>query len=367
MNIYALQERTIISHLRGLDQLSAARGLELRYYQFATARPVIAALVKLDFRRLLIELGRLAALLSLLPRLLFGPRALVVMGMAPFDIRMALLAPFLLRHTVYLHNSWPSWGPSDPTPKSRFLGISTAVWNAFVSHHVKGIFCVSRATAHSIGTHFPNWPPRAVVGHTIDAAWFADPACIEEKPWSRSVAFVGRMVAEKGVDDLLAVARTLPEFRFHFIGNGLMEQTVRDSAMSNVICHGYVGDRVALVGLLDECDIVVQPSRHSEGWVEAFGLGVLEGMARGLIPVTTDSPGSLEVLGPNLGFLTSPVADYQGHFLRTVAALDTGRARALRRRCAERARHFAPQAVTDRWETFLMETGALPVTESFRS
>lgn len=360
MKVYAIQERIIHSHLRALDHLCAARGLTLDYHQFAVLRPVLAAFYKRDMPRLRTELARAMKLLCLLPRLLFGPRALVVLGIAPFDVRLALLAPLLLRHKVYLHNSWPNWGPEDPVPKARIFRLGPWLWNRFISRHVSGIFCVSETTAASIGQHFPGWPAMAIVGHTIDATWFADVKHIAAKPWRRSVAFVGRMVAEKGIAELLNLAHTLPEHQFHFIGDGPMEQAVRDSGLPNTVCHGYIGNRQQLIDILDGCDIVVQPSRHAGIWVEAFGLGVLEGMARGLVPVTTDSPGSLAVLGADLAFLTCPVAEYEAHFQRSIATLDAEQAKALRRHCASRAAHFAPPAVTKRWDDFLVQTRGLP-------
>jgi len=358
VNIYILQERTIPNHVRAFDMLCRARGLEPRYHQFAMARPVLATLVKRDFRRLRIEVERLLAMLSLLPRLIFGPRALIVLGIAPFDFRITFLVPFLLRHSVYLHNSWPSWGPGEPVPKSWFLSISKSIWNSFVSKHIQGIFCVSEKTATSISAHFPSWPPCAVIGHTIDAAWFADQESSETKPWRRSVAYIGRLVAEKGIDELLALADALPDFQFHFFGNGPMEDAVRNSGLSNVIFHGYVEDSATLIKRLQACDVVAQPSRHSGAWVEAFGLGVLECMARGLIPVTTNSPGSLTVLGEELKFLTCPVADYQEHFLHIVKSLDDERCRTLRRRCTQRATYFQPQAVSERWDVLLSDSDA---------
>lgn len=353
MRIIAIQERQIRSHLLGLEQLAERQNLELEYHQFAVLRPILASVLKSEFQQANIELTRAFRFLWLLLQLPFMSRSIVVLGIAPFDIRILLLAPFLTRHRVCLHNSWPNWGPAEVSPKSKLRGISYGLWRRLIPRLVKRIFCVSQTTADSIQQYFPNWPDCVVVAHSIDSAWFTANVALETKSWTRDVAFVGRMVPEKGIDDLIKLARRLPDFQFHFVGAGPMIDVVESAQLPNTKCYGQILSRSELLQILDSCSIIAQPSRSTDNWTEAFGIGVLEGMARGLVPITTDTTGSITVLGPDLRSLAVPHIDYVTQFLALAESLDTPATWALRTKCRDRADSFSASAIATHWESLL--------------
>ena len=356
--VYILQERKISKHVIGLKHLCATRDISVVHAQFSIVRPITNAVLSLSWSRCKTEVARFFETIVLFLKLLFGTKGAVVVGIAPFDLRLVLLVPFLIRHDVYFHTSWPSWGSGDFVPKARFRRFGLYVWNSFLPRSVSGIFCVSMASANSIQHHFPRWPRCHIVHHSIDYDWFIDKAKVDTKNWNNSVAYVGRLVPEKGINDLLDLARALPHLKFNFVGEGVMEPNLRNCGLDNVILHGFINDHKTLLSLLDSCDVIVQPSRSSSAWVEAFGLGVLEGMARGLMPITTESPGSLSVLGDDLAFLASPEALYQDHFRQIMNSLDPEKIRSLRSLCAKRAAYFNLDAVSKRWEVGLSQSRA---------
>jgi phosphatidylinositol alpha-1,6-mannosyltransferase len=101
------------------------------------------------------------------------------------------------------------------------------------------------------------------------------------------LVFVGRVVEEKGVEDLIrAVAILLPRFpdiNLLIIGEGqdrpYLEGITQTLGLSDrVIFTGWVKPDV-VSGYLAAGDIFVGPSREaSDGWIEAQGLTVIEAM-----------------------------------------------------------------------------------------
>lgn len=122
-----------------------------------------------------------------------------------------------------------------------------------------------------------------------------------ERSSALQVAYVGRLVAEKGLPVLLEAAKSVKdrggEFRLTFIGDGpercRLEELVKDRGL---------GDRVAFTGDLrgadlersaSEMDVVVMPSV----WEETAGLAAIEQMMRGRSVVASDIGGLSEVVG----------------------------------------------------------------------
>lgn len=114
------------------------------------------------------------------------------------------------------------------------------------------------------------------------------------------LALVGRVVAEKGVFDLIeAVDRLradLPDVRAVVLGEG------QDKAAAEAqVAERGLGDHVRFVGWVDPTevpawlaavDVVVAPSRRApDGWAEAQGLAIVEAQAAGRPVVASDSGG----------------------------------------------------------------------------
>jgi len=118
------------------------------------------------------------------------------------------------------------------------------------------------------------------------------------------VAFVGRLVATKGVDMLLEAAAELAragKVRIDLIGDGpegpaLKALTEREGIRGAVAFPGWVEHR-DLTARLRECQVLGFPS------VREFGGGVvLEAMALRLVPIVLDYGGPGELVSPSTGF-----------------------------------------------------------------
>ena len=115
--------------------------------------------------------------------------------------------------------------------------------------------------------------------------------------------FVGRFERRKGIDDVLEIAERLQqeEIEFLLVGYGPLKHSQK--IPRNVKIIGCVSNQY-LFGYYDQCQILFFPS-----YTEAFGITILEGMARGLVLLISDIPGIREFVqeGRN-GYLFPPGA-----------------------------------------------------------
>lgn len=132
------------------------------------------------------------------------------------------------------------------------------------------------------------------------------------------VLFVGRLVEEKGVADLIgavaAVKDRLPGVTAVIVGDGQHR-----TAFERLAVEANVADRVSFTGwvpreevpnYLAAADILAAPSRRApDGWVEAQGLSIVEGMAAGLPVVATRTGGIPDVVTDRRTGLLVPEQD----------------------------------------------------------
>jgi glycosyltransferase involved in cell wall biosynthesis len=153
---------------------------------------------------------------------------------------------------------------------------------------------VSRAVAADLAT------PSVVIGNPYRDALFRR---LPEVERSRELAFVGRLVSDKGVDLLLEAMGRLARGGLHprltVVGDGpeapcLCEQAERLGIGSQV---DLVGTRTGeeLVELLNRHRILVVPSRYDE----PFGIVALEGIACGCLVVGSRGGGLGDAIGPH--------------------------------------------------------------------
>lgn len=94
--------------------------------------------------------------------------------------------------------------------------------------------------------------------------------------------FVGRLVAYKGINELLSaweLFKNKDDCELHIVGTGELEQLVKEKATKTIIYHGQVSDNM-LSSIYRACDVLVFPTygiKHDE----YFGLVVIEALASG--------------------------------------------------------------------------------------
>ncbi|MBI5511513.1 MAG: glycosyltransferase [Deltaproteobacteria bacterium] len=200
------------------------------------------------------------------------------------------------------------------------------------------IIAVSEALARDVAASLPHaHPPVTVVNMGVDLARFA---AVRAGPLHR-LAYVGQLIRRKGVDialqALAELRRTAPACTLTVIGDGPEARALEALAARLGIAPavtftgGLPPERVAAA--LDGHGVLLVPSR-----AEPLGLVALEGMAAGLIVVTSGAGGLAELVRADNGVT---VGDHNGAAwarclagLQSMPASDQERLRAAARRTA---------------------------------
>ncbi len=205
--------------------------------------------------------------------------------------------------------------------------------------------------------------PRIAVLNGVDTGYL-DPRRVNVTPRpadEMTVGFAGRLVARKGIEDLIAaaarMARSHPGVRFLIAGDG--ERRARYEALArrlgaerNVRFAGFVADMRRFYA---ECDVLALPS-YSEG----ASMVVLEAMAMGCTVVASDIPSLRELIRADLDGIIVGTGDVPGLESALIALYGDGERRralgtAARARVCER---FSAEAVSARIARLLHEVAS---------
>jgi glycosyltransferase involved in cell wall biosynthesis len=129
------------------------------------------------------------------------------------------------------------------------------------------------------------------------------PLVAERRPPDEfTMAFVGRLVPEKGLDVLLrACVKLHGRWHLHVIGSGPSQV-----ALEQLAERLGLGSRIHWLGALPPADLgprwpaidcLVQPSRSTPSWVERWSYTMVEAMACGVVAVTSDAGALPDVVG----------------------------------------------------------------------
>jgi glycogen(starch) synthase len=180
----------------------------------------------------------------------------------------------------------------------------------------KAVVCVSDVSAkESITTDAVNSDNIVIIPNAIKIV--DQPPVTSERPFD--VIYVGRLVAEKGVDTLIKAIAKLrdgyPNLTVNVVGSGpsyaeLNRLVVHSGLIDNVMFVGQL-DRIAVTQMLLRSKILVLPSRK-----ESFGLVLLEAANAGCAVVATSTGGIPSIVehGENgLLFEVDSVEQLEGH------------------------------------------------------
>lgn len=206
-----------------------------------------------------------------------------------------------------------------------------------------------------------------VIPMGVDLERFA-PRGAERRPGGLRVLSVSRLVAEKGVEDLVLAVHLLRE-RGHEVHATVVGDGPLRPRLSALVTRLRLGDRVTLTGPLahdrlavlhHEHDALVLASAPRDGWQEQFGFAVVEAMASGL-PVVAGDSGSLDEVVGDRGQLVTPGQPEALAAALLALAGDPGRRARLgaanRRRAEER---YDRRGVARRLQTFYAAALAEP-------
>ncbi len=141
--------------------------------------------------------------------------------------------------------------------------------------------------------------PALPIGYGVDQAVFRPGAPPDRAPPLR-IGYVGRLVEEKGLDDVLAaMAQARAEVRLAILGEGPHEAALRAqaAAFAGRVSFQPWADAAAVASFLRELNALVLPTRTTGAVKEQFGRVIIEAQACGT-PVIGSTCGAIpDVIG----------------------------------------------------------------------
>lgn len=342
------------SHYTGA--LSAAATLDyarVAQVEFTPLRKLKQGIRQRDLHRVgkaLRDAGFLA-LWTLFPQSLEGKT--VIVGMAPLDWRIAILSRALRHARVVYHSSWTDWSGSHfvktPTVLSRAIRNT---WTDFLTRRVHRFALVTPRVAEQLHRAFEIECERIfVVFHCYDHHIFF-PAAGQRPDTPLKVVFAGRLDDSKGVADVIELARRLPSVEFGLAGDGPLRRNIENAGLPNVTLYGRVTGRAALSSIFMQHHVVVLPSKRTSTWEELFGMALVEAMACGCIPMTTDHTGPVTIVrDAELNELIFAEQDFLAGATSALTRLeqDAGRRAMLERKSIDDSRRFSLPEIEKIW------------------
>ncbi|UPR47539.1 glycosyltransferase [Vibrio cyclitrophicus] len=342
--IYVVHEYGAMSHYLGLIEYAKLQNSNVVFYEFGFVKKLILCF----FKRKPKELRQCINSILFMCRSAFmtGGRK-IVLGIAPYDIRLVLLLFIFRKDNIYIHNSWPNWNSSS-VPKSDIFGIKRKFWKYVFDKKLMGFFSVSYSTLRSAEEALEQPIKNAsVVYHTCEDFWFQN---FEIKLRPKIFIYVGRIDENKGITKILDLANDHIDFKFSIVGSGKLDHLFDNYKGNNIVSHGYVSDRKLLRGLYSDSRFLLMPSIKSEHWEEAFGLAIIEAMSRGVIPITTNHSGPREILTGELSIFISEEANYKYHVDNIILNLSDSDIVYFSKLVRKRASDFNIEKISIRWQ-----------------
>ena len=297
--VYILHKNGADSHYTALEFLLQQEHIHLEYREFSVLSKLVKSLTKLNFKLFRKQLTNAAFMIGLL----FSKDKKIVLGIAPFDSKLGRLLVYLNKHKVYYHTSWTFWDKSfHPKTKNNTKKVF-ADWKSFLEEKVSHIFAVTHQSKSQLLENYQLDNDKiSVVYHAIDKAFTQN---IEPKRRDHSFIYLGRLVPQKGIEDILHFFSSHPKCFLTIVGKGPQQDLVEEHAKQydNIDYIRHTSNKTALAQLLSTHEYVLLNSKRNKKWEELFGLIIIESMAQGLIPIAPNHSGPKEIISKDIGYI----------------------------------------------------------------
>ena len=230
------------------------------------------------------------------------------------SIRFALPLLFVRRPLVVSMSGWANARSGAFTGK---WSLRTACVSAVLARILR---TATRNIAACAAVAAANRVPARIIPNPFDARVFADHRLAGR---SRDLLFAGRIIPDKGLDDLVGALALVREGGFD-IGlviagegetRGEIEELARTLGLAEKV--RFVGPKrgAELVALMNAHQVMVVPSK----WNEPIGIVALEGIACGCVVIGSEGGGLAVTIGP-CG-LTYPNGDHEALAARILEVL----------------------------------------------
>lgn len=296
--VYVLHKNGADSHYRGLKHLLNNYNQELRFREFGVFTKIFKSLFSLEFKLFRRQITNISFLISLL----FSKNKTIVVGIAPYDKKLISLLLFLKKHKICYHTSWTYWDKSFQ-PKSDYNSAILEKWRLFLEETIEHIFAVTDKAKQGILENYNISENKiSVVNHSLSLPF------IENKPINRtpnSFIYVGRLVSQKGIEDVIEVFKKRPKAKLTLIGRGKLENLIITAAdkYPNIFYKKYISETNELISIFRKTEFLILNSKKTSKWEELFGMVIIEAMSQGVIPISTAHTGPREIISPETGYL----------------------------------------------------------------
>ncbi len=166
----------------------------------------------------------------------------------------------------------------------------------YALNKVNHIVAISNYVKNSLINEFRLLDDRITVVHNgVNLSEF-----VQGKPQKStipSLIYVGRLIADKGVQNILKSLALLPtniDYQFYIVGDGVFRSELERMTINLQLEKKvkFLGTRRDVSQLMQNSDIFI----HVPNWEEGFGITIVEAMATGLICVCGKSGGIPEII-----------------------------------------------------------------------
>ncbi len=295
--VFVLHKNGAPNHYEALAFYLKKQNKSLKHREFSIVGSLYKALVKLDGRLFVKQFLNIGFLLSLI----FSKRKTVILGIAPYDKKLVRLLPVLKNHWVCYHTSWTCWdGTFQPKSGSKEKVLNS--WRQFLEQQVKHIFAVSTVAKDELLANYQLSDDKvSVVYHTLRPEFLET----DEVERTQDCIYIGRLVPQKGIDQLLRFFSNQQRYSLTIIGDGKLQPEVEEAAQKEaaITYLGKIAAAAQLKKVLQEHRYLILNSLKTPKWEELFGIVIIESMSQGVIPISTAHSGPRSIISPDIGFL----------------------------------------------------------------
>lgn len=339
--IYVLHEYGAPSHYNALVELGKQNKFNVK---FRTFNPKI--IIRDLFSKNIQEAIKSLLFIFSLP---FSNRRKIVLGIAPFNKLLYPLSFLLKRHKIFYHTSYTCWDGSitaHPTNSDKLKNY----WINFIGKKTAHIFAVSQKTKTELINNFiADSAKISIVNHSYNI-----PINYKYHKKDNSFIFVGRLIENKGILELLSTFSQLPEAKITIVGKGELEDIVLEYSRkyNNIIYQGYINGLENIIPLYQQNSFLLMNSHKTGRWEELFGIAIIEGMACGCVPLATNHPGPKEIITPGVdGFLFS-----EGDLKKVVSdllSITDDVYQNIRKQTIKRGQSFHCSQISSKWDPII--------------
>jgi len=341
--IYILHKTGAKNHHIGLEYLLRQHNGRLVFREFSIAGTFFKSLIRFDLKSMAKQIVNLLFLLNLL----FTKNKRVVLGIAPFDRKLTMLLAVLKNHIVFYHTSWTVWDGSHHPKRKNVTPAVMQRWKQFLERDSRHIFAVSHESKIQLQANYEITDDRiSVVRHAFDAKTFNSAGRKETQSEPLQFLYVGRLVKQKGLVEVLEIFSKSPGRKLTIIGSGELQGLVEDFAKNydNISFIGYVSDPKTLAGYYHNHHYLILNSHRTGKWEEVFGIVLIEAMACGVVPISTNHSGPREIIDGRNGYLIE-----EGTVGLVLENLDDSAYHEMQRHAIETASRFTESSIAQRW------------------